>query len=273
MTCGKRTWLPWLLKDEEESIRQIKAAYDAGINTFDTANSYSNGYSEVVLGKTIKQHALPREEIVVMTRYFKSSVHFHATGMIFRLSGDGCVNQHGLSRKHIFDSVKQSLERCNWTISMHRFDSETPIAETMQALHDVVKAGYEEREMMPTLKHFGVGAMPFAALGRGMLTRPLDKQNTEKANRIGNGCARVEEIAAKRNIRWVKSHWRGKDGTWRFDVRSHYLMRVGTAVSAPIIGTSSTKNLMELIGSVNVKLTVDEVKYLEEPYQPLPIMH
>jgi len=149
MSYGSSNWQEWVL-DEEEGIKQIKFAYDVGINAFDTANVYSNGLSEVVLGKAIKQHNLPRDEIVVMTKvYF--TLHHDPHGPRPPSDKEGLhaqryVNQQGLSRKHIFESIKHSLERLQLNyvdlLQCHRFDPDTPVEETMQALHDVVKAGY-----------------------------------------------------------------------------------------------------------------------------------
>ncbi|GAB1521096.1 hypothetical protein RhiTH_004187 [Rhizoctonia solani] len=168
MSYGQKEWGKWVL-GEEEGIKHIKAAYDAGIQTFDTADVYSNGESERILGKAIKQLNLPRGEIVVMTKVF-NIVRREPGPFLPTVRGDspqadalGYTNQYGLSRKHIFDSVKNSLARLQLTyvdvLQCHRFDYQTPIAETMQALHDVVKAGYareEEREMIPTLKVYQV---------------------------------------------------------------------------------------------------------------------
>jgi len=315
MSYGTPNWQEWIL-GEEEGIQHIKAAYDAGINTFDTANMYSNGLSEVILGKAIKQHNLPRDEIVVMTKVW-GPVGKNPQGEMLNLKGIdsvGYVNQYGLSRKHIFEAVKHSLERLQLSyvdvLQCHRMDPGTPIAETMQALHDVVQAGYvryigmsscfawqfhamqnyainnrltpfismqnhynlayreEEREMMPTLKMFGVGAIPWSPLARGLLTRPIGEQTkrgtsdklmspdsyTKAQENNVNIVNRVEEIAKKRNISmaqvaiaWILS----KEG-----------------VSAPIVGTTSLNNLYDLIEGVHVQLAEEEIKYLEEPYQP-----
>ncbi|KAG6899504.1 hypothetical protein C0993_009611 [Termitomyces sp. T159_Od127] len=116
--------------------------HDFYINHLQT---YSNGLSEIILGKAIKQLQLPREEIVVITKVYYTVGRDNR--IVFQGSdADGYVNQHGLSRKHIFDSVKSSLMRLGMdyidVLLCHRFDYETPIEETMQALHDVVKAGY-----------------------------------------------------------------------------------------------------------------------------------
>ncbi|CAK5276844.1 unnamed protein product [Mycena citricolor] len=228
MSYGSPEWRSWIL-DEEETAKHIKHAYEAGIQTFDTANVYSNGMSEVALGKAIKKLGLPREELVIMTKVRHPVGKTADTNAVelFVKGPDNCgyVNQHGLSRKHIFDSVQASLKRLQVdyidVLQCHRFDYATPIEETMKALHDVVQAGYvryigmsscfawqfhvmqnyaitnhltpfismsnqysllhreEEREMMPTLKHFGVGSIPWSPLARGALTRPYAPPSAE----------------------------------------------------------------------------------------------
>ncbi|KAG8943121.1 hypothetical protein FRC04_003201 [Tulasnella sp. 424] len=150
MSYGSPEWQSWVL-GEEEGIEHIKTAYDLGINAFDTANIYSNGLSEVTLGKAIKKHNLPRDEIVVMTKVYgtvartPSDVSLWTLGLN-ELGQKRYSNQQGLARKHIFESVKHSLERLQLDyidlLQCHRFDYNTPIEETMQALNDVVKAGY-----------------------------------------------------------------------------------------------------------------------------------
>ncbi|KAF7336771.1 Aldo-ket-red domain-containing protein [Mycena venus] len=343
MSFGDPNYLGnWVLKEEDAS-KQIKAAYDAGINAFDTANTYSNGGSERILGRAIKEHRLPRDEIVIMTKVFFPLCRDSKTQLFPgpEIDSMGYVNQYGLSRKvllvssflaiqltvqkHIFDSVKHSLQRLQLEyidlLQCHRFDPDTPIEETMQALHDVVKAGYvryigmsscyawqfhamqnyaiannltpfvsmqnhhnllyreEEREMFPTLKLFGVGAIPWSPLARGGLARPLEKQNnTKRAESEGMPPSvytgslanqtivkrhafyvnRVEEIAKKRGISMaqVSVAWSlSKEG-----------------VSAPIVGTTSLANLEDAIAATHIKLTEDEIKYLEEPYQPMAIL-
>lgn len=315
MSYGSPEWQDWVLP-EEESIKHIKAAYDAGINTFDTANVYSNGLSEVVLGRAIKQLNLPRDEIVVMTKvYFtvgrtvKSSIWGGPPP-----DQDGYVNQHGLSRKHIFESIKHSLERLQLdyvdVLQCHRFDADTPIEETMQALHDVVQAGYvryigmsscwawqfhamqnyainnkltpfismqnhynliyreEEREMFPTLKHFGVGSIPWSPLARGLLTRPFVEGShgdtvRGKSDRVIKGYSNqgipdivgvVEKIAKARgaSMAQIALAWSlNRDG-----------------VTAPIVGTTSLQNLEDLLGGVDIKLTQEEMSELEGSYRP-----
>ncbi|KAF8911474.1 aryl-alcohol dehydrogenase [Gymnopilus junonius] len=312
MQYGSSDWQKWVL-GEEEAIKHIKFAYDAGIQTFDTADMYSNGLSEIILGKAIKQLNLPRDEIVVMTKLYNVVARDFGTNMIV-IGKDpeelGYVNQRGLSRKHIFQAVKHSLERLQLdyidVLQCHRFDNNTPIEETMQALHDVVQAGYvrylgmsscwawqfhamqnyaiqnkltpfvsmqnhhnllyreEEREMFPTMKLFGVGCIPWSPLARGLLTRPLDGEKTQRGSTdwfIGRYSTaqstpailkRVEEVATKKGISMaqVAVAWSlHKDG-----------------VTAPIVGTTSLKNLEDIIAGVHVSLSPEEIKYLEEPY-------
>ncbi|KAH9947594.1 aryl-alcohol dehydrogenase [Amylocystis lapponica] len=318
MTYGSKEWADWLL-EEEVALKHIKYAYDAGIQTFDTADVYSNGLSEIILGKAIKEYKLPREEIVVMTKLAGTVCRDRGTKMFdSKLSEElGYVNQRGTSRKHVFDAVKHSLERLQLdyidVLQCHRFDKSTPLEETMQAMNDVVKAGYvryigmsscyawqfsamqnyalannltpfismqnhyslmyreEEREMLPTLKHYGVGAIPWSPLGRGLLCRPFKNQKDTlrgEADWFLKQFAdhpsleaivdRVEEISVKRGISMaqVAIAWQlSKD-----------------VVAAPIIGTTSLKNLKDIIEGVHVTLSEEEIKHLEEPYLPMRII-
>jgi aryl-alcohol dehydrogenase-like predicted oxidoreductase len=320
MTYGSPEWQSWVL-GEEEGMRQIKLSYDIGIQTFDTANMYSNGLSEIILGKAIRKYGLPREEIVVMTKL---------NGLVTRTQGEqyfgtgknpddyGYVNQFGLSRKHIFDAVDQSLKRLDLdyidVLQLHRFNKTTPVPEIMQALHDVVQSGKvryigmsscwawqfsvmqnyaihnrltpfismqnhynllyreEEREMMPTLQHFGVGSIPWAPLAGGQLTRSwsADGGQTKRGTTSQHSgmyrhspgtksiLERVEELAAKKGVSMAQ-------------LSLAWLLTKDT-VSAPIVGSTQPEKLLDLIGALDIKLTDEEVKYLEEPYQPQKIL-
>jgi len=314
MSYGDPRWRAWVL-GENEAIEHVKFAYEHGVNTFDTANLYSNGVSEVYLGRAIKALNLPREEIVVMTKLYGvvAKSMGELSGKPAELDKLGYVNQYGLSRKHIFESVKKSLERLQLDyvdiLQCHRFDPNTPIEETMQALHDVVKAGYvryigmsscyawqfhimqnyaithnltpfislqnhhslvyreEEREMLPTLQHFGVGIIPWSPLARGLLTRPLNVKTARGDTDAiiagyleGPGTSdivnRVEEISKKHGISMAQVSL-----AWSL-----------THVTAPVIGCTSIKNLEDLINGTDVTLTEDEIQYLEEPYKARSVM-
>ncbi|KXN91891.1 Versiconal hemiacetal acetate reductase [Leucoagaricus sp. SymC.cos] len=308
MSYGTPEWQDWVL-DEEESIKHIKAAYDAGINTFDTANVYSNGQSEKILGKAIKQLNLPREEIVILTKVFFLVGHELNVkgGSIKNPDQEGYVNQHGTSRKHIFDSVKKSLERLGVdyidVLQCHRFDPDTPIEETMHALHDVVKAGWvryvgmsschawqyyainnkltpfismqnhynliyreEEREMFPW---FGVGSIPWSPIARGLLCRPVTATTIRKeTDQFQKGYA-IDTPASQEIIKCVEEIAK-KKGVSMAQVSLAWVMSK-PGVTAPIVGTTSLNNLHDLLGAIDVNLTPEEIQQLEEPYKPNPI--
>lgn len=309
MSYGTPVWQGWVLP-EEQGIEHIKAAYDGGINTFDTANVYSNGLSEVILGNAIKKYNLPRDEIVIMTKLFFTVDRAPETIIPPKTKENySYVNQRGLSRKHIFDSVAASLKRLQLdyidVLQCHRFDPETAIEETMQALHDVVQSGYvrylgmsscwawqfsamqnyaiqnhltpfismqnhynlmyreEEHEMMPTLKHFGVGSVPWSPLARGLLTRPSSQQGQttrETTDRYLKGYSfnpsivdSVEAIAIKKNVSMAQ-------------IATAWLLNK-EGVTAPIVGTTSLDKLKELIDAVHITLTDEEMKELEQHYR------
>ncbi|KAL1945520.1 hypothetical protein VTO73DRAFT_2371 [Trametes versicolor] len=314
MSYGDPGWQDWLL-GEEEGIKHIKFAYEHGITTFDTANVYSNGLSEVILGNAIKKLNLPREELVILTKvYCPVGPNYGTNTVLNPAAAESIINQKGLSRKHIFDSVKASLKRLQLeyidVLQCHRFDYTTPIEETMQALHDVVKAGYvryigmsscyayqfiqmqnyaithnltpfismqnhyslmyreEEREMFPTLKMYGVGSIPWSPLARGLLSRPnaasskrgdtdpiLTRYKTEANSKVVD---RVEELAKRKGVKMAQVAL-----AWIF---------AKPGVSAPIIGTTNLSNLEELLGALDIKLSEEEVKYLEEPYKPMVVV-
>ncbi|KAG8929143.1 hypothetical protein FRC02_005943 [Tulasnella sp. 418] len=321
MSYGDPAWQSWVLP-EDESMEHIKKAYDLGINAFDTANVYSSGASEIILGRAIKRYNLPRDEIVVMTKvFYVVGRQTEEVGWNYapqEIQEKRYINQHGLSRKHIFDSVKRSLERLQLDyidlLQCHRFDPNTPIEETMQALHDVVKAGYvryigmsscyawqfhkmqnhalthgltpfismqnfhnaiyreEEREIMPLLKDMGVGCIPWSPLARGFLTRSIDSNtvrnktdgflnevvDSEKYPFLIEINHRVKEISEKRGVSMaqVALAWQlSKD-----------------FISAPIVGATKIANLEDLAAGVHVKLTEEELKYIDEPYLPREVI-
>jgi len=296
MTYGDPKWRDWVL-EEEPSRPFIKRALEAGINFFDTADIYSNGVSEKVVGRALRDFAAKREDYVLATKVF------------FPVDG----RHGGLSRKHIMHAIDDSLRRLGTDYvdlyQIHRFDNHTPIAETIEALHDVVKAGKaryigassmhawqfadylatadrmgmtkfvsmqdfynlvyreEEREMLPLCRHAGVGVIPWSPLARGFLGRKaaqaLSKETTRaKSDNILDmafGDADVEIL--KRVEKTAKKH--GKNNA---QIAIAWLLAKG--VTAPIVGASKMTHLEDAIAAAEIKLTDEEVKYLEEPYEP-----
>jgi aryl-alcohol dehydrogenase-like predicted oxidoreductase len=148
MSFGDPDWMPWVL-DEEKTLPLLKAAYDKGLNTWDTANIYSNGASETIIAKALKEYDIPRHKVVIATKCYgtvgeeaKVSGVMHSD--LIARSKD-YVNQNGLSRQAIFNAVDASLKRLQTgyidLLQIHRFDKNTSIEETMEALHDLVKSG------------------------------------------------------------------------------------------------------------------------------------
>lgn len=145
MSYGVKDWQSWVL-DEEKSLPLLKHAYDVGINTWDTADVYSHGKSEEIVGKALKKYNIPRHRVVILTKCFFRVDDEGGQPMIAdSMVNDGpWTNQVGLSRKHIFDAVDKSVERLGTYIDVlqiHRLDRETPKVEIMRALNDVIESG------------------------------------------------------------------------------------------------------------------------------------
>src|ERR1700744_4621329 len=296
MTYGDPKWRDWVLT-EEASRPFIKRALEAGINFFDTADMYSHGVSEEVVGRALKDFADKREAYVLATKVF------------FALDG----RHGGLSRKHIMHAIDDSLRRLGTDhvdlYQIHRFDNHTPIEETIEALHDVVKAGKaryigassmhawqfakylstaekmgmtkfvsmqnfynlvyreEEREMLPLCRDAGIGVIPWSPLARGFLGRPaahaMDKETTRaKSDSVLDmkfGDADIEIL--KRVEETGKTHGKSKA-----QIATAWLLAKG--VTAPIIGASKMSHLEDATAAAEIRLTADDVKYLDEPYMP-----
>jgi len=317
MSFGHKDWQQWVVDDQAAVEELLKGAYDRGLNTWDTANVYSNGVSEEMIGKTIKKFDLPRHKLVILTKCFgtvgeQPGVRHIAYPAEMKKSKD-YVNQGGLSRAAIFNAVNASLKRLQLDyidlLQIHRFDATVPVEETMKALHDLVDSGKvryigassmwayqfakmqtcaqtngwtkfvsmqnhyslcyreEEREMNKFCHETGVGLIPWAPLYRGHLARPLNKES--KTVREQNSAMpadmtgkdidivkRVEELAEKKG--WKMSH-----------VALAWIIQKGTT---PIVGFSNLSRLDEACEVRGKTLTDEEMKYLEEPYQPKAIV-
>jgi aryl-alcohol dehydrogenase-like predicted oxidoreductase len=286
---------PWSLP-EDQSRLIIKQAVEAGINFFDTANVYSNGSSEEIVGRALADF-IPREEVVIATK-----VHGR-----MRQGANGA----GLSRKAIFTEVDASLTRLGTEYidlyQIHRWDNATPIEETLEALHDVVKAGKvrylgassmyawqfskalylqringwsgfvtmqnhynllnreEEREMIPLCADQGIGLIPWSPLARGKLTRDWDEStNRSKTDEFGK---RLYAEESDREVAGRVTQIAEKRGLPRAQIALAWVSR-NPVVTAPIVGASKPEHLEDAIASLEISLTGDEVAFLEEPYEP-----
>src|ERR1700681_2438270 len=283
---------------EEDSRPFIKRALEGGINFFDTANRYSLGSSEEILGRAIKDFAR-RDEVVIATKVYGR----------MRPGPNGA----GLSRKAIFAEIDNSLRRLGMDYvdlyQIHRFDHDTPIEETLEALHEIVKAGKaryigassmyawqfaralgiaerngwtrfvsmqnlvnllyreEEREMLPLCAAEGIAVIPWSPQARGRLTRDWDYTSvrTETDEAFGRLFAKTED-ADKKVVDRVAEVAAAR-GIPRAQVALAWLL-AKPAITAPIVGATKLQHLEDALASVGVKLSDDEMASLEEPYVP-----
>jgi aryl-alcohol dehydrogenase (NADP+) len=302
MTYGSSQWRPWVL-DEEASRPLIKQALDAGINFFDTADMYSRGASEEVLGRALKDFGPGREKIVIATK-------------VFYPMGDH-PNERGLSRKHIMHAVDASLRRLGTDYvdlyQIHRFDQETPIEETLEALHDVVRAGKarylgassmpawqftkllyaaeangwtrfvtmqnhynllyreEEREMIPLCLDQGIGVLPWSPLARGLLAGKR-RPKTVRAATDSYGHQLYGEQISDADGRVIDSleALASESGMAPARMALAWLLHKPSVI-APIVGVSKPGQLNDALAALEVRLSAETNSRLEEPYRPHPV--
>ena len=293
---------PWTL-DEERSQPLLRHAVENGINFFDTANSYSDGTSEEILGSALKK-LIPREEAVIATK-----VYF-PPGFDDVLSKP---NATGLSRKAIFHAIDESLRRLDTDYvdlyQIHRWDYDTPIEETLEALHDVVKSGKaryigassmhawqfaqaiytsrlhgwtefvsmqnhvnllyreEEREMLPLCEDMGMAVMPWSPLARGRLTRDWNSSTERLGSDVyGKHLYAATEAADRRVIEAVATVAEARKIP-RAQIAMAWLL-LNPVITSPIIGATKLAHLDDALAALDVSLTNAEIKQLEAPYLP-----
>lgn len=303
MTYGTPEWRDWVLP-EADSRPFVKAAVEAGINFFDTANMYSLGVSEEVTGKLLKEFTR-REDVVIASK-------------VYWPMGDG-PNDSGLSRKHIMDSAHASLKRLGTDYIdlyyIHRWDYNTPILETLETLNDLVRQGKvrylgassmfawqfakalyladmhgwsrfvamqnhlnlvyreEEREMNPLCLDEGIGILPWSPLARGFLT------GTRKRNEH-DATTREQSDQMARDFYYADTDFQIVDrvvelaqqkGVKPAQIALAWLLHK-PGITAPVVGASKMYQLEEAIAAVDITLSEEDQAFLEEPYKPHPII-
>jgi 1-deoxyxylulose-5-phosphate synthase len=288
---------PWTL-DEEKSRPLIKQALELGINFFDTANVYSDGTSEEIVGRALKDF-VRREDVVLATK---------VNGRV-RPGPNGA----GLSRKAIMGEIDNSLRRLGTDFvdlyQIHRFDPKVPIEETMEALHDVVKAGKaryigasnmyawqfaqaiytsrlngwtefvsmqdhinllmreEEREMLPLCLDQGIAVMPWSPMARGRLTRPWNETSSRQETDEFGKKLYTQFPDSDRQIIDAVGTIAAARGIPRAQVALAWVLQK-KGVTSPIIGASKPEHLTDAIAALVLRLTTDEIAALEKPYVP-----
>ena len=292
---------PWSL-GETQSRPFIRQALDLGINFFDTANVYSQGASEQVVGRALREMA-HRDEIVL------------ATKLCGRMRPG--PNGAGLSRKAVFQEIDASLRRLGTDYvdlyQIHRWDPETPIEETLDALNDVVKSGRvryigastmyawqfaqalaisernrwarfvsmqnfvnllyreEEREMLPLCKSAGIGVIPWSPLARGKLARPVDGGATNRSGKDVFGAKIYAKVLeSDRQIIDEVGRIAASRGVSRAQIALAWVLGK-PEIHAPIVGATQTGHLTDAVAALEIKLTDEELKALESPYVPHPV--
>jgi aryl-alcohol dehydrogenase-like predicted oxidoreductase len=298
MTYGSKKWREWVL-DEEESRPFIKRALEAGINFFDTADVYSLGVSEEILGRALKDFGPSRDKVVIATK-------------VFSPMGDD-PNQHGLSRKHIRHALDDSLRRLGTDYidlyQIHRFDPHTPMEETLEALDEAVRAGKvlylgassmfawqfaqmlalstqhgwarfvtmqnhynmlyreEEREMIPLCRAEGVGLIPWSPLARGVLAGNRKGQTTRaRTDDFARDLYEATREADEKILDALEAVSKER-GIPQAQIALAWLLQQ-KGVDAPIVGASKPHHLDDALASLGVKLSAEETKRLTEPYVP-----
>ncbi len=292
-------WIHKWVLDESNSRPVIRQALELGINFFDTANVYSIGASEEILGRALKDFAR-REEVIIATK-------------VRGKMSEG-PNGEGLSRKAILGEIDNSLKRLGTDYvdlyQIHRWDYETPIEETLEALNDVVRAGKaryigasamwawqfqqalyvaekhgwtrfvsmqnhlnliyreEEREMLPLCRAEKIGSIPYSPLAAGRLSRDWDSEKTMRSETDQIAKSKYDSTSATdRQVVERVAEIAGKYEVTRTQIALAWLLQK-EPVTAPIIGATKISHLEEAVGALSVRLTPEDVTYLEEPYVP-----
>jgi aryl-alcohol dehydrogenase-like predicted oxidoreductase len=303
MTYGSRKWREWVL-EEDESRPLIRQAIEAGVNFFDTADMYSLGASEEILGRALRDFGPGRDRVVIATK-------------VFNAMGDD-PNQRGLSSKHIRHAIEDSLRRLGTDYvdlyQIHRFDPETPIEETLGALDDLVRQGKvlhigassmfawqfqkmvglsqarglarfvtmqnhynllyreEEREMIPLCADLSVGLLPWSPLARGALARvPGASTVRAKTDQYARMIYGSELSPSDKAVQSALLGVAGARGLPPAQIALAWLF-ANPRVTAPIVGASKPGHIADAVAAASIRLSPEEIRALEAPYAPHPVM-
>lgn len=300
MSFGDPEWRPWV-REEDFGLDLVDRAIDLGINFFDTANMYSRGESERILGRALEGY---RDEAVVATKVF------------FRMRDDD-PNSGGLSRKALEQELTNSLDRLDMdTIDLyqtHRWDYNTPIEETMRTFDDAIRRGQvryiggssmwahqfanalhtsdrlnvnqfstmqnhyslvyreEEREMLPLCEQEDIGVIPWSPLARGFLTRPHENyETTTRAQTDDHATAHPYHEGGGREINERVQQLAEQEGVSMAQIALSWVLHQDV-VDAPIIGASKIEHLEDAVEALEISLSQSDLDYLEEPYEPVRV--
>jgi aryl-alcohol dehydrogenase (NADP+) len=294
---GDPGWQPWVL-DEARSRPIIRRALELGVNFFDTADYYSNGESETVLGRALREFAR-REEVVVCTKAF------HPTGP--------GINERGLSRGHLLEAIDRSLSKLGMDYvdlyQIHRLDQTVPMEETLEALHDIVRSGKaryiaasnmvawqfakaiylqqrngwarfvamqnqynlvyreEEREMIPLCLGEGIGYTPYSPLARGFLAGKGGSARAKHDPIIEKFHGNAADAAIRARVDQVAERL----GTSPAKVALAWLLHQ-PVISAPVVGATSDTHVEHAVEALGLSVSAEDLQYLQQPYQPRQVL-
>ena len=303
MSFGTKAWREWVL-EERDAMPFYEQAFAAGINFFDTAEVYSNGVSEEILGRAVKRFAPDREDVVIATKVFNGT-------------HDRKTNRHGLNRKHILAQCDASLKRLGTDYidlyQIHRFDPDVTMEETLEALSDLVRVGKvryigassmyawqfakylyladmhgfarfasmqnhynliyreEEREMIPLCAEEGVGLIPWSPLARGFLAGNRRPDGTGDTTRANNDPFAKMYQGADFAVSEQNQIVARRLGVKPMQTALAWVLS-NPAITSPIIGVTKPAQLEELVGALDIELSSEDKAQLESAYIPHPVL-
>lgn len=308
MGMGDKRYQSWVV-EEEEALPILKAAYDRGLNTWDTSCSYSNGVSEEIIGKAIRKYNIPRHKLIILTKCYNPARESNDEELLKLNIKDlqvhpDYVNQFGLSRQGIFNSVNASLRRLQLDyidlLQIHRYDPDVPIEETMEALHDLVKMGKVHYIGASSMWTYQFAMMQFCAEKNGwtkfismqgnysLLYREEEREMNKFCDETGVGLIPWGPLSGGHLARPTKDQTtvRAKGKVLReqdigiidrveevarkrgYKMSQIALAWINQKVASPISSFSSVERMDEALAANHITLNEDEAKYLEELYEP-----